>query len=71
MVETKSPFDNSIEALTIDVMVVKQERECTIWLVALVSITHKFSLTTIGSFTLEEKTECEKLGVKPIGLRIE
>ena len=52
-------------------MVVKQERECTIWLVAPVSITHKFSLTTIGSFTLEEKTECEKLGVKPIGLRIE
>ncbi len=60
--DTKTPLGNSTEALTTDMIVVKHERECTMWSVAPVSITHKFSFAALGNFTLEAKTECERLG---------
>ena len=67
VIETKTPLGNSTEAFTTDVIVVRHERECTMWSVAPVSIIHKFSLTALGNFTLKTKTECERLGVKLFG----
>ena len=68
--ETKSPLGNSTEAFIVDVTVVKHEKECTMWSIALVSMAHKLSLTAIGSFTLEANNECERLGIKLLGLQI-
>jgi hypothetical protein len=47
-----------------DVIVLKQDNEWTIWSVAPVSITHELADIDVGKTTLEAKIECDRLVVK-------
>ena len=56
--KANSPFGRLTKVFKIAVIEVKQDTECTMWFVALVSITQSDLLKAILSTFLAEKMEC-------------
>ena len=62
--EATSPLGRLTNVFKVAVIVVKHVMECTIWLVAPVSMTQSEAWKLSLSTTLAEKMECLKVGVK-------
>ena len=61
-----TPLGKLTKVFTVAITVVKHDKECTMWYVALVSITQFELLKAFLSTILVEKTECFRLGIKGI-----
>ena len=64
VIKATSPLGRLTKVFKVAVIVVKHVMECTIWLVAPVSMTQSVAWKTSLSTTLVEKIECLKEGVK-------